>query len=250
MRLRVATANTKLGQAVRNPRGLEPIFDYDAWLLQEVHSERDNLGRLLSAETDLVIAHAADDMGLAIAVRKNLDRGICQTDVIRQKGKLGLWASSYIKPAEALAFRQRARGIIAVTVNVAGIDIDLATGHPPIPHDLSHTSHIEKIAPVLNTLGDALIFGGDMNHWPGPKTCDKEMAREAALVPVDIGNRPTWHARKSRQRPVARILEHCGISLDGQLDALYTRGLHVSRAEVMEIDSDHSAITADVQIAA
>lgn len=247
MILEGATANTKLGEAVRNRRSLEPIFGSKFWLLQEVHRERDQLDTLLERETDLQVAYTADDMGLAIAVHKSIEVLSSNKHVIREAGRLTLLAKGLFLPGP-LKFRQRARGIITATLAVGGNAVTLATGHPPIPHDRSHTGHVEAIAPILNGIQEPLVFGGDMNHWPKRQACDLQMAEDAALTWVDIGEISTWHAKKSRQKPLAIILEAFNVTWDGQLDALYVRGLGYENARVVPIGSDHEAVTADIHI--
>lgn len=249
----VATANTQLGKAVRTPGGLNGVADVDALLLQEVHSERDNLDEFLDKETDLTLACAADGLGLAIALRKSLYQTHKPREHVIQPATKSFILPKLAKYNKSITFRLRNRGALEVGTSIAGRKISIFTTHPNVPlRARSRAAHLAKLPNILDGATDIAILGGDMNHWPKPTEQDEQMRLDAHLKRVDIGRIETWHPEKSRQKSLALVAGKLGVVYGGQLDALFFRdpeyNTHPVAAEVIEIASDHSAIKTTLQI--
>ncbi len=243
----VATANTQSGNALRSPKALESIVGTDVWLLQEVNTKRDIEFESVIHTAGMRIAACADEFGLAIAVRKNIDVITDNKIVLQEQRRPSLPCVDEV--------RYRARGILQTEVVIGGMVCTLATVHPIVPIKfLSRASQLKKIPEAIDSIKTPLIMGGDMNHFPRPRPADAVMQHQANLSRVDIGKQPTWHAIKSNQKVAAFVLEgvayNCGVNwrYAAQLDSMYYRNLsgkiHCTDSRVVQIDSDHDAIIA------
>lgn len=247
----VATANTQLGRAVRTPGGLEGVIDVDALLLQEVDSDRDDLETFFNKETDLSVI-AAESLGLAIALNKNHDVERVKEHFIQSATK------SYLLPkiskhSKALSIRMRDRGVLEVRTTVNQRGISLLTTHPQKPlRPKSRAEHLKKLPSIIGGVPDIAILGADMNHWPQPSESDEQMRIDACMKRAQINKKATWHPEKSRQKSVAWLLAKFGITYSGQLDAILYHDskfkLDGLTAEVIDIESDHSALKATFPI--
>lgn len=236
-----------MGRLLRTQNGLGPVADADILLMQEVHPERDGLEEALAQQTDLRIAVAAPELGLAIAAKDSVSVSTANTDILQERGPLGrglVRLEAYGKPA---SFRTRARGVLAIhAATAAGTALTVATTHPIVPLKFrSRNEQVRRLGEKLQTHSGNLIVGGDMNHWPGPRRADRQMYLAAGVQPVDLQDEHTYRIEDSRHAWLGRIAgKH--IPFNGQLDAVLFRGdaLQVDSVQVADVASDHRAIIA------
>jgi len=249
----VATANTQESRLLAAPEGLRPFEEreVDILLLQEVFGHnRASLSDIMQRAGYGVI-HYAGEMGLAIAMRQSrfLSRDILGVGQTREEV---LWTpkirekliGKVIKPE-----RMRDRGLAAMQLffdnqTSAGV----VTTHPIVfARPRSRRKHIEGLdaAMTRDFAGQALIIGGDMNHFPVPRGIDNYFRTHQALTRAAV-DRPTWMLEGSRHewlaRPLAALAGRAIETYNAELDSVLYRGVRLVSNEVVEIESDHRAI--------
>jgi len=236
-----------------------PVIDTaDVLLLQEVVTPLDETAERLAA-MGFVVAHAASDMGLAIAVRRDSGLSVVEgseaTTELQPKIRT---PSTFKRAAPKLSKRFRARGMISVGLHDDETDkeIVVATTHPVVP--VRFRSRAKQVRRLADTLGheryaSGVILGGDMNHYPGPRAVDQLLETAAGMTRVEIGAEPTWRMVGSKSERLGRFAAFVARrpveSLDGQLDALFYRGdMALEGFSVEDVASDHRAIVAQFSL--
>lgn len=258
-RITIATANTHYGRMLCEPGGFAAVQHADVLLMQEVAGlPEDAAANLQKAGFEL--QHASPDMGLAIAVHVDSEyvpvEGSEFTDEIQAANRKLQTLVERHRPS--LAHRFRARGLIALKLASSYNDahVTVATTHPIVP--LRFRARAAQVRAMGGLLGQEyfegpFVLGGDMNHYPGPNKVDREVAVDAGLARVDLGDTPTWRIRGSNNEWLGWMMSSIGgqsiDSFDGQLDTLLYRGA-VERvwSSVEDISSDHRAIVADFEL--
>lgn len=252
----VATANTYFGQALHTPGGLAPVRHADIWLLQEVFIEPPRLKTSLKKQ-GFTLLYAAPHFGLAIAINKSSSlKPIANSAQKHQLAPMSKLEQRVVKKAHKQPLSLLGRGMISHQLKtINGEQFTVATAHPTTPVSLPPHARYRQIQSLKRTLRDyyartALILGGDMNHYPGPKKVDYTLHHAASLTPINLGSAPTWHVRGSKQEkyiaPIARLLRKPLNAFDGQHDIILYKESRFTPVEVtvMDIDSDHRAIVA------
>ncbi len=246
--IQIVTANAHEGRFVSSG-GLAEFADVDVMMLQEVHPDRDDLEHHLQQETDLRLVIASDAMRLAVAIHK--DRKILDTHKIpiQSAGFVVNGLRSTLSSDNRIVRRFRDRGLLGVSLDFDRSPVSAVTSHVNVAaRPLKRAHHLEQTPAALDTIKGSLIFGGDMNHWPGPRGMDERMREHANLLRVPLAD-PTWvsHESNPQQRMLGAVLDRFDASLDAEMDAMFWRNdgsIALEDAAVVPIASDHRAIVA------
>jgi hypothetical protein len=243
--LTFATANTHMGRLFKVRGGLDPLADSEAIGFQEVHPDRDPVEKRLSEDTDLVLAYAAPEFGLAIAVHKYLKVSNRHKAVLQERGNIGQRLMN-LEARYKAAFRTRARGIQGLAIHTSvGQSVHFANAHPIIPFKPRQRGRQIRTIPIaLAHVGGPLVLVQDGNHCPGPRPVDRAMRYALDMKSVDIGDEPTYVLERSKHAWLGVMPAFWTLQFD---DILY-RGLREVHTEVVDIDSDHRAIKTTLAI--
>lgn len=253
--LYVATANTHDGRMLESPGGFAALQHVDVLLMQEVLDLPNDARRSLEI-AGFEVVHEDMSTGLAIALSANsaFDPVADTQESVELSAPLWDGAARY---DSRLLQRLRARAAIGLTVRnrYTHSEVMVATAHPVVPvRPLARASQVRKLGDWLAALPACnAVLGADMNHYPTPGNCDRELEITTGMQRVDIGNVATWHMEGSNSERIGRILGLLsGLSLasfDGQLDAMLYRGdLGVRAVHVEDIASDHRAIVTQFDV--
>jgi len=243
-RLTIATANTQMGRAIREPGGLAGLKSADVILLQEVQMGQDELATKLSDDIGLSLGHYDDDFGLAIAIDSKYTIQSRRHRILQARGTVGrltLPAKEHVN-----TFRLRGRGLLALTLETPdGTVFTAATTHPTVKmKSVSRNAQVRAIPNAISDMPDPLVLAGDMNHWRHPHRVDRQMYESTGLTPVEITG-STFDVSQTRYALLGKI-----IRFDAQLDAMLYRGkgLRPIETELIDISSDHHAVKTTFEI--
>lgn len=259
--LTVATANTYFGKAIRTDGGLAPLKSADVILFQEVFTPKANRLDTILADMGFTLVHATPRFGLAIALKNNKHlkyvEGSLQEHCL---AKMPAIEKLYIEKAMRLPVVLIERGLISCQIMVGKQPVTVATVHPTTPVSAKPRARYRQIVTLGKIISrhyasDALILGGDMNHYPRPRSVDHAFHAKADLSPVNLGNEPTWYARGSKQERIlsalSKVLRRPLEYFNGQHDIiLYRKHIFCPiKTEVVDIPSDHRSIITTFEIA-
>lgn len=247
----MATANTHMGELLTNSDGLSPFTrcEVDVLLMQELVDDTACISRYLAASNYILTAHDRSS-GLAIAVHEGSTYALRQGSV-RQ---IPLQAPSALRERSSRAWtRLRPRNLLMASVQSSpeAVPIAVSTAHPIVfARWRARAAQVRRIAECISGELDAegpLIFGADMNHYPGPREVDRAMYRAVELQLAQHNSR-TWEILGSRHEWLGRLA--AGVtgrsveSFGAELDILGSRSMTMDSTEVINIASDHKAIMA------
>ena len=238
--LRVITTNTAYGNAL-NQENIYALGTPDIVLAQEVlgfkeYNLEKNLGSIgltvsvFHAESGLLIATNPDRI-------KTLDARY--SEIYPSNPLNGVLSAFNMKP------RFRERGLLLAQLQHEGDTFIVATAHPIVCiRALARRRQVDRI---LNTLiahdkHEPLVFGADMNHYPGPRAVDLVMLQRLQLQALQLPD-PTFELRGTRHA----WLKVLGFP-DGYLDVLAFRGFSVGATKLIDVQSDHKAIQTDLTL--
>jgi len=257
----VATANTYFGKAIRTTGGLTPIKNADVILFQEVFTPKANRLDTILTDMGFTLVHAAPRFGLAIALKNNTNlkyvEGSLQEHCL---AKMPAVEKLYIEKAMRLPLVLIERGLISCQIVIGKQPVTIATVHPTTPVSAKPRARYRQIVTLGKIISrhyanDALILGGDMNHYPRPRSVDHAFHTKTDLSPVDLGSEPTWYAKGSKQERILSVLsKFLRRPLDhfnGQHDIILYRkhAFRPIKTEVVDIPSDHRSIITTFEIA-
>lgn len=245
-KITVATANTHMGQAVREVGGLGLLGNVDILLLQEVNLPTPQLERRIDKELGLNLAAFSQEFGLAIAVNPDYDISPPWAETLQPRGPIGrkLLEKGGFMPTSQ--FRTRARGFLSVTVDtVQDNQLNVVTAHPTVP--LKYRSRQRQISNMMGYFSGVqgpVLAGADYNYWPKPNRADRQTQSLAHFNAVELDG-PTFNMSRTRYAIVGSALGKLGINPNGQLDAMLYRGnIRPTEVKLVDIPSDHKAIVA------
>ena len=242
--LTIATANTKFGEMVRADDGFGPFNErgVDVLLLQETHPDRDDLESNLRNGSDLRLAKAAGELGLAIAVHKDMAFDYGEEGIVLERNAVTRTIVDRFGSRATAAFRLRGRGVLNLVFEHEGQRMMVGTTHPPVPLAEPIRADMVRILPyIYKDVDMPVVVGGDMNHFRRRRPADINSWTEHGFQWVDIGDEPTYVAQGGESPLLPRLS-----FLDAQLDAQWhTPDLEVVHAEVATVESDHDAILAE-----
>jgi len=248
----IATANVHFGDAIRLDGGLDSLRDLapDILMLQEVTNSADELVRQLKKDGyDLI--HFAPEYGLAIAIHASSKLSVVPNSTrTYELQKMSAIEYRMAQRFAKLPHKMNAHGLQMVRFEAEdGQILTVANTRTTVSSNrFDRRKQVARMGELFEPiLQDALIVGGDMNHFPGPQRADIKMCQKAGLRRVDLASEPTWHARNSKlYRKIARLRRKPIEELHGELDALLYRGeLELASVKVVDILSDHRAIVGE-----
>lgn len=260
-KITVATANTYLGNMLREPDGLKNVVVADILLLQEV------VGVGESALNDILQSHGYTELffnkafGLVIAVKQSPHLHVVKgSQRERRIGTLSLLEMLLAKNWMMKRNEFGQRGCIAITLKLRdNKELVIVNVHPSIDTPAWYRAkQIRRLSSELEHEYYAdtgrMIIGGDMNHRPLPKEVDHDLIARHSLARVDLNGDHTWKIRGSQFEKPARLfafltrkpLDDYNFEMDTFLFS--EAGVKPINVDVVDIPSDHRAIVAHVRI--
>ena len=240
----IASLNTQMGRAIREPYGLKPLDGVDILLMQEVMMGGSELVDRVHDQIGLRIGQYDEELGLAIALLPGQFITKHYKTVMQQRGLIGNSIDSNKEDMQKSRFRLRGRGLIGVSlVTSENNALSVATTHPTVQlRQISRNRQVRKIAGAVAKVDHPLVLAGDMNHWPGPHSVDLRTYEETRLTPVNMPDKATFDVSRTRYAWLGKLAANFGVDMNGQLDAMLYRGLTVGATTLVDVSSDHSAI--------
>ncbi len=133
------------------------------------------------------------------------------------------------------------RGSMATaSISLGGNTITVAALHLGWPWPFDQHEHVNRVYPVLETLGPTAILAGDFNASPWSVTARRVEAAGELTAPRLVG--PTW-----LKRPLPDLLRrYAGLPIDHVLTKGRVRALSIERLE--DVGSDHLPVLLTFEI--